>query len=56
MDLGTGVHRCWGPFHQPVVEPLMVPLDMVVLDVLLNDEPQVALAKHHDPVEALLLD
>ncbi|MGD8896614.1 MAG: hypothetical protein PVJ73_11320 [Acidobacteriota bacterium] len=28
---------------------------MVVLRVLLNDEPQVALAKHHDPVEAAVL-
>ena len=37
---------------QSVVEPLVVPLAVVVLDVLLNDEPQVALAHpHHKPGE-----
>jgi hypothetical protein len=53
MDLCTRVYRFWRSFQQLVVEPLVVPLAMVVLDVLPNDEAQVTLAKHHDSVEAL---
>ena len=39
-----------------VVESLVVSLTLIMLDVLVNDEPQMPLAKRDDTMEALLVD
>jgi len=41
---------------EPVPEPLMIPLAMVVLDVFGDRAPEMALAERDDPIEAFLLD
>ena len=55
-NLGARVRWWWCPIQQPVVASLVVSLTMVVLDVLVNYEAQVAFTEHDDSVEALLLD
>ncbi len=56
MDLCVRV--CWWrrPFEQLVVEPLVVSLAMVVLDVLVNYQVQVAFTQQDDSAETLFLD
>ena len=39
-----------------VVEPLVISLTLIMLDVLVNDEPQMPLAERDDTMEALLFD
>jgi hypothetical protein len=41
---------------EPVPEPLMIPLAMVVLDELRERSSKVALTKQYEPVEALMFD
>jgi hypothetical protein len=41
---------------QPIAQPLVVPLQVVVGRVLRDRQPQVPFADRHDPGQALLLD
>ena len=56
MNLGVQVRWWWRAFQQLAVESLVVSLAMVVLDVLVNYQPQVALTQQDDSVETFLLD
>ena len=42
--------------QKPVVEPLMISLAVVVLDVLPREEAQVAITKRHHSIETFLFD
>ena len=56
LDPAAGLGRWPRSFEQLVVASLVIPLSMVVLDVLVDDEAEVALAERNDPVEALFFD
>ncbi len=54
MNLGVQARWWWRAFQQLVVESLVVSLAMVVLDVLVNYQPQVAFTQQDDSVETFL--
>jgi hypothetical protein len=56
MNLGVRVRWWWCPFQQLVVKSLVISLTMVVLDVLVNNQAQVAFSEYDDSVETLLFD
>ena len=41
---------------EPILEALMIPLAMVVIDEFLEGPSEMALAERHDPIEALVFD
>ena len=56
MDLSVRVRWWRRPLEQLVVQPLVVSLAMVVLDVLMNYQVQVAFTQQDDSVETLFFD
>jgi len=44
------------PIDQPILESLVIPLAMVVIDKLLECPSEMVLAQGHHPIEALVLD
>jgi hypothetical protein len=41
---------------QPMLEPLMIPFAMVVIDEFLEGPTEISLTHRHDPIEALMLN
>src|SRR5687768_17238919 len=56
LHVGGRTSRPWRLMQKPVVESLMVALTVVVLDVLLREEAQVALTERNHTIETFLLD
>ena len=52
---GRAWRRC-RILQKPIVQPLMVSLPVVVLDVLSREEAQVALTERHHSIETFLFD
>src|SRR5262245_30814232 len=52
----AGRTACQRRLDQRVLEPLMIPLTMIMMDELRHGPSEVALAERNQPVEALLLD
>ena len=55
LHVGGRAPRQWRLLQKPVVEPLMVSLAMVVLDVLHRGEAQVVLTERDRAIETFLL-
>jgi hypothetical protein len=47
-------HRLAG--DQPIVQPLVVPFSVIVLDILGHGPPEVPLPERNEPVQALFFD
>ncbi len=56
LHVGGRTSRPWRVLQKPVVESLMVPLAVVVLDVLSREEAQVALTERNHAIETFLFD
>ena len=56
LHVGVRAYRRWRSLQKLVVESLVVSLTLIMLDVLVNDEPQMPLAERDDTMEALLFD
>jgi hypothetical protein len=46
----------WHAHQQPIAEPLMRSLEVIVLHVLLDRSPETPLAENHQSIQALRLD
>jgi hypothetical protein len=58
MALDFGIHiDCTTPsLDQPIIESLMIPLEVIVLGVFLHSVAQMLLSQRDDPGQALRLD
>ncbi len=56
LNLGVRADPRSCPLQELVIESLVVPLVMVVLDVLVDEAAQVPLAQRDDAIETLLFD
>ena len=53
LDRTTAAERIGSPLDQAVLDSLMVPLEMIVLDVLANDSPKMTFAERDQLADAL---